>query len=76
MIAILTTTDAVKFSAVAALLGDSGVACEAFDTGAGGIYPSIIPRRLMVADEDADTARRLLREAGFVEAADGDWDLA
>jgi hypothetical protein len=31
--------------------------------------------RLMVADEDASAARRVLRQAGFVEAKDGDWDL-
>jgi hypothetical protein len=76
MIAILTTTDPVKLSAVAALLADGGVACETYDVGAGGLYPAILPRRLMVADEDAAAARRLLREAGFVEAKDGDWDLS
>ena len=76
MITLLATTDPVKLTAVAALLADGGVACETFDTGAGGLYPAIIPRRLMVADEDAAAARRLLREAGFVEAKDGDWDLA
>jgi hypothetical protein len=76
MIALLTTTDPVKLSAIAALLADGGIACEAFDSGAGGLYPAIIPKRLMVADEDAAVARRLLRQAGFVEAEDGDWDLA
>jgi hypothetical protein len=76
MITLLTTTDAVKLSAVAALLADGGVTCETFDVGAGGLYPAIIPKRIMVADEDAAAARRLLRQAGFVEAQDGDWDLA
>jgi hypothetical protein len=76
MIALLTTTDSVKLAAVSALLADGGVTCETFDSGAGGLYPSIIPRRIMVADEDAASARRLLRQAGFVEAKDGDWDLA
>jgi hypothetical protein len=76
VIALLTTTDAVKLTAVAALLADGGVAYETFDVGAGGLYPAIIPKRIMVADEDLAAGRRLLRQAGFVEARDGDWDLA
>jgi hypothetical protein len=76
MIAVLTTTDPVKISAVSALLKGEGVACEVFDAQVGGVLAAVIPLRLMVADEDATQARRLLREAGFVEAKDGDWDLA
>ena len=76
MIALLTSTDPVKISAVRALLADGGVVCEAFDTAAGNLFRAIIPVRVMVADEDRDRARRLLREAGFVEAKDGDWDLS
>lgn len=75
MIAVLTTTDAVKLSAARAVLADAGVAGEVFDTAAGGLWTAIIPMRLMVDDEDLAQARRALREAGFVEAADGDWDL-
>jgi hypothetical protein len=76
MIALLTTTDAVKISAVCALLADGGVDCETFDTATGNLLAAIIPVRVMVADHDRDRARRLLREAGFVEAKDGDWDLS
>ena len=75
MIVILTTTDAVKLSAVQAVLADAGVAAEVFDSAAGGRWRAIIPMRLMIDDADEASARRALREAGFVEAGDGDWDL-
>ena len=75
MIVILTTTDAVKLSAVQAVLADAGVAAEVFDSAAGGLWRAIIPMRLMIDDADEASARRALREAGFVEAGDGDWDL-
>jgi len=76
MIAILTTTDEVKLGAVRALLAGEDVASEVFDRAAGSLWRAVIPMRLMVADKDADSARRILRLAGFVEAKDGDWDLA
>jgi hypothetical protein len=75
VLAVMTTTDAIKLSAVQALLTSEAVACEVFDAQAGGLWRSIIPQRLMVDDEDLDRAKRVLRAAGFVEAADGDWDL-
>ena len=76
MIALLSTTDPIKLSSVRALLDDVGVDTLTFDAAAGGLWPSVIPVRLMVSDADADDARRALREAGFAEAKDGDWDLA
>ena len=75
MIAILTTTDPIKLSAVQALLADAAVECAVFDSAAGGLWRAIIPQRLMIDDADAAQARRALRAAGFVAAADGDWDL-
>jgi hypothetical protein len=75
VIAILTTTDPVKLSAAQALLAGEHVGSEVFDTAAGGLWTSIIPMRLMVDDADAARARSALRAAGFIEAADGDWDL-
>ncbi len=75
MLAVITTTDAIKLSAIQALLVSEDVACEVFDAQAGGLWRSIIPQRLMVDNEDLDRAKRVLRAAGFVEAADGDWDL-
>ena len=76
MIALMHTTDLVKLSAVQALLRDQGIEAEVFDAAAGAIWRSIIPVRLMVSDADLTRARRALVEAGFSEAADGDWDLS
>ena len=75
MITILTTTDAVKLSAAQAILAEAGVECAVFDSAAGGLWRAIIPMRLMIDDDDAARSRAALRAAGFVEAADGDWDL-
>ena len=75
MIELLRTTDAIKLSAARALLADGGVEALVFDAAAGGLWQGVIPQRLMVADQDLDAASRLLREAGFRKAADGDWDL-
>lgn len=76
MIALMRTVDAVKFSAVEALLRDAGVETLTFDGAAGSLWRSIIPVRLMVGDDDLARARRVLFDAGFREAGDGDWDLA
>lgn len=75
MIALVTTIDEVKLGAVRALLVGEGIEAEVFDAAAGALWRAVIPMRLMVAEEDADTARRILRQAGFAEAGDGDWDL-
>jgi hypothetical protein len=76
LIAILTTIDAVKVTAVQALLAGTKVESQVFDNAAGGLWRAIIPLRLMIDEADAPRARWTLRAAGFVEAADGDWDLA
>jgi len=75
MIALLTTTDAVKLSAVHAVLSGEGIAAEVFDAAAGALWAAIIPMRVMIADDDLPRARRALKAAGFNEAGDGDWDL-
>lgn len=75
MIALMTTTDAIKLGAAQALLGAEAVASEVFDGQAGALWRAIIPMRLMVSDADLLSAKRILRTAGFIEAADGDWDL-
>jgi hypothetical protein len=75
MMTLVRTTDALKVTAVDALLRGAGVPCEVFDTAAGSLWRAIIPIRVMVSDADHASARRILREAGFVEAGDGDWDL-
>ncbi len=75
MIALMTTTDAVKLSAVQALLGGEGIEAEVFDAAAGALWRAVIPMRVMIADDDLPRARRALAQAGFREAGDGDWDL-
>ncbi len=76
VIALMTTTDAIKLSAAQALLAAAGVESALFDAAAGGLWRAIIPMRLMVADDDAGRGQWALRAAGFVEGRDGDWDLA
>jgi ribosomal protein S18 acetylase RimI-like enzyme len=76
MIALLTSTDHIKLSAVRSILAGEGIDSELFDTASGALFQSLIPVRLMVMEDDRVAARRILRQAGFVEAADGDWDLA
>ena len=71
----MRTVDPVKLGAVRAILSDAGIATEVFDAAVGALWRSIIPIRLMASEADADDARRILRQAGFVEARDGDWDL-
>ena len=75
MIALVTTIDSVKLGAVRSLLAGEGIETEVFDVAAGALWRAVIPMRLMVGESDADAARRILRQAGFIEAADGDWDL-
>ncbi len=75
MIELLRTTDAIKLSAVKALLAEAGVEALVFDAAAGALWQGVIPQRLMVADRDLAAATRHLRQAGFRKAADGDWDL-
>ncbi len=71
----MTTTNAIKLLAAQALLTGEEVTCEVFDGQAGALWRAIIPMRLMVGDDDVSRAKRILRQAGFVEAGDGDWDL-
>ena len=72
---LLVTTDALKITAIEALLKSAGVSFEVFDRAAGSLWSAIIPIRIMVADDDQARAARVLRDAGFVEARDGEWDL-
>ncbi len=63
---ILRTTDPVRLSWLLALLADAGIEAVVLDTHTSILEGSIgaIPRRLMVPDEDAAQAVRVLREAG------------
>ncbi|MCY4003158.1 MAG: DUF2007 domain-containing protein [Rhodospirillales bacterium] len=63
---LLRTNDVVRLEYVRAVLGEEGIETFVFDgymsITEGSI--GILPRRLMVAQEDADRARTILREAG------------
>jgi hypothetical protein len=63
---VATSNDQIRLSFLAALLADAGIGSVLLDqhisTMEGGI--GAFPRRLAVAVEDADRARRVLREAG------------
>ena len=65
---LLTSNDPVRLSFLTALLADAGVTAVVLDAHASAIEGSIgaIPRRLMVAAEDEQRARRVLAEAGEI----------
>lgn len=75
MIELARTTDPVKLSALHAALTDGGVRAHVFDRAAGSLWQMAIPLRLMIDPTDEQRARRLLWDAGFAKAADGEWDL-
>jgi len=74
MIELLRTNDAVLISFVEALLRDAGVAYFVADSNMSVIEGSIgiLPRRIMVADDRVDEARRLLADAGIAGELEGE----
>ncbi len=71
---LLRTGNHVRISWLAALLAGENIEAVVLDTHMSFAEGSIsaIPRRLMVADEDYEAARRLLTEAGEWDGAEGD----
>lgn len=65
MKAVLKTTDSVAISWLVAELAARGVEAVVLDSHASIVEGSlgILPRRVMVADEDYDEARQLLETA-------------
>ena len=63
---VLTTNDPVRLSFLRALLSDAGIAAVLLDAHVSAVEGSIgaIPRRLAVAEQDWNRARRVLVEAG------------
>ncbi len=61
---LLKTNDLVLLSFAKSLLGEAQIACVVFDENASVMDGSlgIMPRRLMVADEDFERARQVLRD--------------
>ena len=69
---LLRTNDPVKISWILALLADSEIEAMVLDTHSSIVEGSIgaIPRRIVVADEDLEAARRLLEDSGEDYTAD------
>lgn len=67
MIELIRTNDAVVLSFVQSLLKDAGIECLLADQNMSVLDGSIgvLPRRIMVAEEDAEEARRILSDAGI-----------
>lgn len=63
---LLKTNDAVRLSWLTVLLRDAGIEVLVFDqhTSIAEGSLGVLPRRLMVADEDHWRAVRVLRDAG------------
>jgi Protein of unknown function (DUF2007). len=64
---IVRTNNAVLVSAIGALLDGARIPYLVLDQNMSVLEGSlgVLPRRLLVADEDVDPARRLLTEAGL-----------
>jgi hypothetical protein len=64
---ILRTNDAVLISAVEALLRGADIGHMVVDQNMSVLEGSIgiFPRRILVEEDQIDSARRLLKEAGF-----------
>jgi Putative prokaryotic signal transducing protein len=64
---LVRTNDAVLVSAVGALLDGAGIAHVVLDQNMSVLEGSIgiLPRRILVAEENARTARQLLVDAGL-----------
>jgi Putative prokaryotic signal transducing protein len=64
---IVRTNDAVLVSAIGALLDGAKIPYMVLDQNMSVLEGSlgILPRRVLVADEDVEPARRLLSDAGL-----------
>ena len=71
MIELLRTNDPVLLSWIEALLADAGVRVVLLDAHTSVVEGSVvaIQRRLMVADEDAELARRVLEATRSADGA-------
>ena len=63
---LLRSNDMAQLSFIEVMLRDSGIECVVFDGHTSILEGSlgVLPRRVMVLDEDWDAARRVLRDAG------------
>ncbi len=67
MIELVRTNDAVVISFIEALLRDAGIAFLVADQNMSVLDGSIgiLPRRVLVAEDDAEEAKTLLTDAGI-----------
>jgi len=74
MIELMRTNDAVVISFVEALLRDAGISCLVADRNMSILDGSIgiLPRRVMVGEDDIAEARRILTDAGMANELKGD----
>lgn len=70
---LLRTNDAVVISFVESLLKDAGIGCLVADQNMSVLDGSIgiLPRRIMVLEDDMPTARRILADAGIANEISG-----
>jgi hypothetical protein len=74
MVELLRTNDAVVISFVEVLLRDAGIACLVADQNMSILDGSIgiLPRRVMVGEDDLAEAKRILTDAGIANELRGD----
>lgn len=67
MIELIRTNDAVVLSFVQSLLRDAGINCLVADQNMSVLDGSIgiLPRRILVPDDDAEEAKAILADAGI-----------
>jgi hypothetical protein len=70
MIELIRTNDAVVISFIESLLRDAGIDYFVADRNMSIMEGSIgvLPRRVLVAEDQAEAARRLLADAGVMDA--------
>jgi putative signal transducing protein len=70
MTELMRTNDLVLISAVEALLRSARIDCHVADRHMSAVEGSIgaLPRRILIATNDATRARKILREAGYGHA--------
>jgi len=66
---LIRTNDAVIISFAESLLKDAGIGCMVADQNMSVLDGSIgiLPRRILVLDDDLDAAQRILTDAGIAD---------
>lgn len=70
---LIRTNDAVVISFIESLLKDAGIGCLVADQNMSVLDGSIgiLPRRILVLEDDLDEARRILSDAGMAGEING-----